>query len=217
MNIYILNLPAELKWHNFKKYVCYVSKERIIKTNKYISDNKKLISLFSEIFVRFCLIYFFNINNETIEFNYGENQKPFLKKNNNLYFSISHSINTIGVAIDNNPIGLDPEIERTIDLDIISAFYSRKESFEVFKDKNIYKNFWQIWTQKEARVKLFGKNFLYINNTRLLKKCFVYTGFYKLKTNNIIFSIASDTKSNVKVKNICFEKMLEKFELYKDK
>lgn len=83
----------------------------------------------------------YNIKPEIFE----ENQKPYVK-NNPIYFSISHSKYLVGVAFDNNPIGLDIEFKRKRD-------YKKILKYLNFDKEASEEEFFQLWTVYEAEYK----------------------------------------------------------------
>ncbi len=211
MNLYILKIPKEIIWNKLEKYMCYISKERATKIEKYISNHSKIISLLTEILLRHCLTCFHRVKIGDIEFIYNENQKPSIISKENLYFSISHSCSIIGVAVNDRPIGLDLEVERVINLDIAKEFYSSEECRQIFKrgNNNIYRDFFKVWTQKESRLKLFGDSFLSLMEKTPRSKCITQTVCCNIDTDDVIISTSSNvTNLNIKIWELDFEKIL---------
>lgn len=215
MNLYILKIPKKIMWNKLEKYVCYISRERTKKIEKYISNHSKITSLLTEIFLRYCLTCFHNVKIGDIKFVYNENQKPSIIGKENLYFSISHSCNIIGIAVNDHPIGLDLEVERIINLDIAKELYSSEECCQIFKrgNNNIYKDFFKMWTQKESRLKLFGESFLSLIEKAPRNKCVTQTFYCDIDTSNIIISTSSKNKNlNINIQKLSFENVLENVE-----
>lgn len=64
----------------------------------------------------------------------------------------------IAVAISNNPVGVNVEKIREIDVRIAKRFFTECELNYIKKDRNcIYEHFFEIWTKKEAYIKYIGK------------------------------------------------------------
>lgn len=93
---------------------------------------------------------FYGISNPEIEI---RNFKPFFK-DNNLYFSISHSANIVAVAFHNENIGFDIEQCKT------SRDYKKiLERFNIKKENPTKEDFYKFWTLHEAGIKL-GTNYV---------------------------------------------------------
>lgn len=95
-------------------------------------------------------------------------------KNEKLYFNLSNTKNTVVLAIATQPIGVDVELVRKPRTIIYARVFSNREVEYInsFEDKALA--FTNMWTRKEAVVKLFGgglqmglKNFEVIHNKTL--------------------------------------------------
>lgn len=94
----------------------------------------------------------YNIDSFTIIKN--EFGKPYLK-DNQLYFSISHDIDTCAIAISSSEIGIDLEYLNYNERVINKYFYdAEKEIME--KSNNLKYDFTKIWVKKEAYLKMKG-------------------------------------------------------------
>lgn len=93
--------------------------------------------------------------------------KPFFEKNKKCFFNISHTKDYVAVCFDNLPIGIDIEQIRKNRMPIAERFFHPKEveylkqiNDSCSKDKkfsNIDLAFTQLWTIKEAYVKMKGE------------------------------------------------------------
>lgn len=68
------------------------------------------------------------------------------------YFNISHSNGVVVFVKDNDPIGIDIEVCREVE-DDLKRYISTDEEYKYMKDS---KNFFEIWTNKEALIKNIG-------------------------------------------------------------
>lgn len=89
---------------------------------------------------------------ESIVFAKGENGKPYAV-NANVFFSISHSANTVVCAVSENEIGIDIEKVRSIRLRVAEKFATDSEIGYIGEDIS---RFFEIWTLKEAFFKCKG-------------------------------------------------------------
>lgn len=98
---------------------------------------------------------------KSISFSYTDNGKPYLEENSDIYFSLSHTISGIAVALSNRDVGVDLEMHQRrgdpwkeagnfLNLDIerkINTALTEKEKMHCFT---------RYWTALEALVKLKG-------------------------------------------------------------
>lgn len=81
--------------------------------------------------------------------------KPYLK-DIPFYISISHSDDLVAVAISKNQIGIDIEKLKDRDLKICRKVCTQKEILLMENSSNPTKEFYKIWTAKEAYFKKVG-------------------------------------------------------------
>lgn len=95
-------------------------------------------------------------------FVYNEHGKPFFQNQSDLQripnvdFNLSHSKNGIAVAINDQPVGIDIESFHHIDLPLIRRTMNDDEISEINRSANPSQAFIQLWTRKEAVLKLEG-------------------------------------------------------------
>jgi len=91
------------------------------------------------------------------EFKYGTFNKPYLKNNPNIFFNISHTKNTVVVAISDSKIGVDVmDWGNCIDEVVQYSFHeNEKKALNNALDRN--KEFIKIWANKEAYLKYIGR------------------------------------------------------------
>lgn len=120
--------------------------------------------------------------------NYGdiektENGKPYFSKKDAPFFSLSHTKGiAAAVLCDKNDglVGIDVEAIRTDrKLSNIARRFFTSDELEKYQENETPESFYSIWTEKEARVKFFGKNL----SSELLSKEKEVLYFYKYKVN----------------------------------
>lgn len=94
----------------------------------------------------------YNIDSFTIIKN--EFGKPYLK-DNQLYFSISHDVDTCAIAISSSEIGIDLEYLNYNERVINKYFYDAEKEI-MAKSNNLKYDFTKIWVKKEAYLKMKG-------------------------------------------------------------
>lgn len=87
------------------------------------------------------------------EISYLENGKPIIKNPEGYFISISHSFGISALVISDVPIGIDIEKIRDFDFSRMKkGFLSEKEE----NDAKTLRDFFDIWTKKEAEAKISG-------------------------------------------------------------
>ncbi len=85
---------------------------------------------------------------------YNEHGKPYIE--NGPFFSISHCKESIAVAVDEQPVGVDIEGIRHADDELIRRTMNELEQAEIVAAEDRDRAFTRFWTQKEAIVKCLG-------------------------------------------------------------
>ena len=83
---------------------------------------------------------------------YNENKKPYIKSKP--YFNISHSGNFVAVVVDNKEVGIDIQKINEDNLKLMK-FFNEKDQ-EYIKETDSVNRFFEIWSKKEAAIKLLG-------------------------------------------------------------
>lgn len=128
-----------------KKYYHY--KDRV----RFLQDRKNLKEILAQ---------YLGINPFDVRINYLENGKPYIE-NTKLEYNTSHSNNLSVYAITPElRIGIDIEKIREFKYknQVIEHFFTKKET-QKLKSKNgpdHTRDFFSIWTEKEAKAKVFG-------------------------------------------------------------
>jgi 4'-phosphopantetheinyl transferase len=142
---------------NFYNLLTLVSKDRQDRIKAYHYDIDKKLSLYSALIVRKNIIDLFHITNDKIDFEINEYGKPNLKNHPDFHFSLSHTRNAIIVGFSSNPIGVDVEGIKEVNIGIAGRFFTTDEQKYILSCKKREKGFYEIWTKKEAYIKCLGK------------------------------------------------------------
>ena len=88
-----------------------------------------------------------------------KNGKPEVKNNDSLFFNISHSGEYTVLAVSDKPVGIDVQEYKNINKRIADRFFNKKDSeyLDKFEDDEYMKKTIEVWTAKEAYVKMLGK------------------------------------------------------------
>lgn len=164
--LYLAEISEEIDTDIFNNIMLYVSKEKQKQIQQLHLDIDKKLCLYSDILARLIICKTLNISNDMITFKKTKYGKPYLYGYNNFNFNISHTRNTIAIAISERPVGVDIEKIRSTEIKIAKRFFTANE-FDYISEKNMdaVQRFFLIWTKKEAYMKYVGKGlFMQINS-----------------------------------------------------
>lgn len=146
---------CEVNESEYEKYFSMMSPAKKARIDRCRLDDKKR-SIAGEMLARRAISECCDIEEEQIAFKEAENGKPYAE-NLNIHFNISHSDDVVICAVSDEPVGVDIEKIREIDLKVAHRVFNSKECDYVFEDKDkTYERFFEIWTRREAYAKLSG-------------------------------------------------------------
>lgn len=153
ITIRVLSL-RELTDADFERMYMLCGSERKEKVDKIKAEGKKKQSVGAG-FLLSLLQKEFGIKEEPVILPEG---KPVFESRSDVQFSISHSGDYAALAFGKNPLGVDIECQRRINLKVAKRFFS-KEEYDYLsgaEGKEQEDAFCRIWTGKEAVVKAAG-------------------------------------------------------------
>lgn len=161
LQIYILKINNESNLNDFKKLLCFVSDEKKARIHRFLRPEDAFRSLSADVMVRYALCKRLGVKNKDLIFSTNEYGKPNLLTPRGTHFNISHSKNWVICAIDDNPVGIDVEVTKSIDYKIAKEFFSSDEYSDLMlqPEEMRSKYFYLVWTLKESYVKAEGKGF----------------------------------------------------------
>lgn len=109
----------------------------------------KSFEMLSELLKEKCEITFF-------QYARTDKGKPYLLDYPNVYFNISHCKKGIAVAVSDQDIGIDIEAFHTPGDSLLKRVMNADEQREILSAENPSQCFSEIWTRKEAVLKLRG-------------------------------------------------------------
>ncbi|NQX57965.1 4'-phosphopantetheinyl transferase superfamily protein [Paenibacillus qinlingensis] len=133
-----------------------VKRDRIAKAKH---PETALQMLAADLLLRYVLLEKFDLSHTECRIAADEFGKPYLLTQGDIHFNISHSQKWVGCVVDHEPVGIDVESVRSVDLDGIARYFSTVEqewlySIEPHKRLNA---FYELWTCKESYLKALGK------------------------------------------------------------
>lgn len=159
LKVFCVEMNEELDRDQFKILLEKVDGNKRAKINRYHFYHDSVRSLIGDLLVRYCINFLYHINNDDIAFEYSTYGKPLLKNFKEIYFNISHSGCWIVCGVGDMDIGIDVECIKDINLEIADRFFNEKETryLESLKKEDKLRQFYKIWTMKEAYIKGRGK------------------------------------------------------------
>ncbi|WP_158602287.1 4'-phosphopantetheinyl transferase family protein [Cohnella endophytica] len=143
---------------DIEKLLTFVSIERQEKTIKLRNRQDRILSIFSELMVRYYLLRLWGLLIEDIVILKNNYNKPFLPEFPAYHFNVSHSGKWIVAVFDDRPVGIDIERVVPIDITIVDHFLSKSE-VEKLRDQpadQMLVYFYKLWTVKESYIKAKG-------------------------------------------------------------
>ncbi len=166
-----------MKWYKFdirdltaadyEKWYALMSKDKQLRVNRFRFEDDKKRTVAGEMLARKAIAEWYSVTPESIVFGTYEYSKPYAK-NLCVEFNISHSGDMVVCAVDDNPIGIDIEKIRPIDLTVAKRICTDEELLYLFghtpteqdfiytTDTQILTRFFELWSAKEAYGKCTG-------------------------------------------------------------
>lgn len=156
MKVRIVYIDREEPFEKYGHLMPLISEKRRERVERFRFDRMKLVSLFAELLIRYGIIEALGIKNKEIEFGYGEHGKPYLLNHPEYCFSVSHSGSCIAFADYDKPVGVDVERLSDANMRIAGRFFTENEYKHIESSKDRDKEFYRVWTAKEAYIKMLG-------------------------------------------------------------
>jgi len=161
-------------------YYSLMSEEKKRRVDRFRFENDKKRTIVGEMLARQSISEWCGVPEESIVFEITEHGKPYAK-DLNVEFNISHSADMVVCVVDNNPVGVDIEKIRPIDLSVAKRICTDKELMFLFgrtpQDKDFcyttdyesLSRFFEIWTEKEAIGKCVGQGVFSSSTSEFIK------------------------------------------------
>lgn len=109
-------------------------------------------SILGDVMMLTCIMEMTYSDLQSIKIEYSEHGKPYCTSHN-VHFSISHSGEYVICVADNKKVGADIERIKTVPDTLVKKIFSKDEAAWVGTSAE---RFFEIWTAKEAYLKLIG-------------------------------------------------------------
>ena len=145
----------------FQKLYYKSDENRKAKADRLRKRPAKRLSLAAGELMRNAIANEFNIDAKDLRFRTGKSGKPYVE-NVKVEFSISHSGDIAVCAISDKPVGIDIERIKDVNINAAKRLFTPDEQSYVFEKWSLAKQrFFEVWTRKEAYVKMLGKGIPY--------------------------------------------------------
>jgi len=160
LDVVILTIESELKNQDFTSLLSLVSIEKQNRIKKFHFFRDARNCLLGDVLSRTEICRATGFTNTQLKFSVNNYGKPFLLNRMNIHYNISHAGHYIACVISDEPVGIDIECIKDIDMKIAERFFAPDETaYIVAGDKTL--RFYEVWTKKESHIKWEGKG-LYV-------------------------------------------------------
>ena len=158
LKVYITNIKKISDNKLFEEVISNIS---VCRKEKYDATNNEELKL--QILVSSYLIdkYLktFGLREKDMRYGLTASGKPYFENKKNIYFSISHSKDIVGVAFSEKDVGFDVQVVKNVSDKIYNRVLSDSEKEDAFSAQNENEklnNFFRYWVMKEAILKRDG-------------------------------------------------------------
>ena len=131
------------------------SQYRLKRLENISNPQKRKESIAAELLLNYAVVEVFPQLKPPFEITEGECGKPGFK-DIPIYFSLSHSGNTVACAVSDTNIGLDVEEGLKYREQVTARFFSKDEQHRILTSDDKGREFARIWTAKESALKYLG-------------------------------------------------------------
>ncbi len=136
------------------------------KVDLLIREKDKRLTILSRMLLDKLLNKYYDTSYSDVLIKYSKYNKPYI---DNINFSISHSNNYACVVVSDKNVGIDIELIRDVDINIINYICNENEKDSILNSKDRYKSLFSLYCLKEASVKLIGTGISNIKNIDIRK------------------------------------------------
>ena len=154
--VVILIAKSDLLQNEFDGLMPLVSaeKQKRIKKFRFFQDAQNC--LLGDVLARTEICRATGLDNSQLRFSTNTYGKPFLINNDSIHFNISHTGFYVACVVADEPVGIDIEIIKPIELKIAERFFTSDEAAYVM-DRDYICRFYEVWTKKESHIKCEGQ------------------------------------------------------------
>lgn len=151
MNILILHADLSQPSDEYRKYLKMLTQERQERIARQHGNAARL----SLILKGLLMLHGLSQHTTDIRISRTQHGKPYLSDRDDIHFSLSHSDGAFAFACDTCPVGIDIQRIEGGQKPAL-RFFTENERQAVLESPDPDRRFFEIWTAKEAYVKLLG-------------------------------------------------------------
>jgi 4'-phosphopantetheinyl transferase len=152
----IITVNPELTQEEYDVLLPFVSAEKQERIKKFHFFRDARNCLLGDVLVRAEICRHTGFNNSQLEFSSNEYGKPFLTNDDTIHFNISHAGDYIACVVADEPVGIDVELVKLVDMKIAERFFTADENTYIIEETHLDR-FYEVWTMKESYAKWEGK------------------------------------------------------------
>lgn len=154
---YVL-VDETIHFENLRPYLQYLTLAQQKQVERYHLEQDKITCLIAKLLIKKQASEDLKVPFDKIQVSYKPFGKPYLPNYPNYHFSISHSHHCVAFGWGKEPIGVDVEYVASSKLneEVAKTFFAPKELQAFLSSPSQEMTFHEIWTQKEAYVKMLG-------------------------------------------------------------
>jgi 4'-phosphopantetheinyl transferase len=156
LEVYACRIEKKLSETDFNYLLRMTDPAKQDRIKKFRQWQDAHLTLFADLIVRSLIMRQNKCQHNEISFIAGLYGKPTLMSDPAFHFNVSHSGQWIVCAADATQVGIDVEQVSTIDLSVSETFFSGSEHMDILRSADPQQKFIELWTLKEAYLKLIG-------------------------------------------------------------
>lgn len=163
VELYAVNVPLQAELSDLSFLLPLLSEEKRCRIARFVRKEDALRGLCGEWLIRSVAAGKSGMKAEEFEIDVSEFGKPYFSNFSTMHFNLSHAGTWVLAAFADEPVGVDVEEIRPIDLNVASIVFSEQECsiLSALPPEKQLNYFFRLWTLKESLVKALGKGFGY--------------------------------------------------------
>src|SRR3989304_4362885 len=133
MMIICTEFKEQLDQDLFERLVRFTGKHQQKKIASFHFRQDAERSLIADLLIRLIVRETLELRNEDIRFEMNEHGKPFLQGHDGFFFNISHAGEWVACAVAGNPVSIDVEKIKPVNLAIAERFFSPEEAAQLLE------------------------------------------------------------------------------------
>lgn len=190
--LYFMEIDTLIDDSVLQEMAAVLSNEKKERLSRYRRDSDRKIGIFSEVLARCLISKHFGIDYRAIDIKASPAGKPYITCLPRCEFNISHTRYAVAAALSEQPVGVDVEKIRDIDLNVARRAFSDQELAWLNDepgDRN--RRFFEIWTKKEALSKYYGTGLINSLKSYDVTDSFRNERFTSFVTGDYVLSVCS--------------------------